>query len=206
MASWGHPPHARLTPTPVGEHDVAPSTTTGTPGTWPARRQQPRVARRSPTGRSGPVLGAGPRRAVHRQREMARRILSCFTRSGRRACRIADYADGDVTNTDQHDAYVDCSSRPASACVGRWRGRLSRDPAASPAWLLHRRPFTCSDTVMTLSMRWRSVRMGGCCHRQRRWDGARVGSPRAAGRVLWTSGGRCRLPPGFSRPMQCKAH
>jgi Domain of unknown function (DUF4268) len=26
---------------------------------------------------------------------------------GRRACRIADYAHGDVNNTDQHDAYID---------------------------------------------------------------------------------------------------
>jgi hypothetical protein len=25
----------------------------------------------------------------------------------RRACRIADYAKGDVTNTDQHNAYID---------------------------------------------------------------------------------------------------
>ena len=27
--------------------------------------------------------------------------------SGKRACRIADYGDGDVANIEQHDAYID---------------------------------------------------------------------------------------------------
>jgi hypothetical protein len=35
------------------------------------------------------------------------KALSWEELPGRRACRIADYADGDVTNTDQHDAYID---------------------------------------------------------------------------------------------------
>jgi Domain of unknown function (DUF4268)/TIR domain len=35
------------------------------------------------------------------------KALSWEELPGRRACRIADYADGDVSNTDQHDAYID---------------------------------------------------------------------------------------------------
>jgi hypothetical protein len=35
------------------------------------------------------------------------KALSWEELPGRRACRVADYADGDVTNTDQHDAYID---------------------------------------------------------------------------------------------------
>jgi hypothetical protein len=35
------------------------------------------------------------------------KALSWEELPGRRACRIADYADGDVTNTDHHDNYID---------------------------------------------------------------------------------------------------
>jgi hypothetical protein len=64
------------------------------------------------------------------------KALSWEELPGRRACRIADYTDGDVTNTDQHDAYIDwffeTGNRLREALARSADHGLGRQPSLAP--------------------------------------------------------------------------